>query len=152
MNNAGPDFYLRMSTLYAQLCLVLSVTWALALQGIAALGLLALVVLSWRRFGQDGLATGALMLACTGLASPYLFNYDLPFLVMPVMWLASEGLAKGFRPYEKLALVALYFAPYATRAAALPLHVNLMPLAQGLLVWLVWTRGRRPPKASLAPV
>ena len=58
-----------------------------------------------------------------------------------MLWLVREGLRNGFRPYEKLLLVALFFAPYATRAAALPLGVNLMPLAAIALVWLVWSRG-----------
>lgn len=151
MQVADADFYLRMSTLYAQLCLFIPTGPALAAQAAVALAGIVLSALSWRRFGQDGVATGALMLACTALASPYLFNYDLPFLVLPVLWLAVRGLADGFRPYEKLALVALYFAPYATRAAALPLEINLMPLAAALLVWLVWTRGSmktRIPAAS----
>ena len=89
-----------------------------------------------------GLETGALMLAATALASPYLFNYDLPFLVLPVLWLVREGLRAGFRPWEKMALVALWFAPYATRAVALPLGLNLMPAASALLLWLIWSRGR----------
>jgi hypothetical protein len=98
-------------------------------------------MLSWRRFGHDAMATGAAMLAATALASPYLFSYDLPFLILPLAWLVREGLARGFRPWEKALLVLLWFAPYATRAAALPLHIDLMPLASALLLWLVWTRG-----------
>ena len=80
------------------------------------------------------------LLAATALASPYLFNYDLPFLVYPTLWLVLQGLERGFRPYEKLALVLLYFAPYATRAAAFPIGVNLMPLAALALLALIWTR------------
>jgi hypothetical protein len=81
------------------------------------------------------------MLAATALASPYLFNYDLPFLVLPVLWLVGEGLREGFRPWERALLVVLWFAPHATRAVALPLGLNLMPLASALLLVLVWTRG-----------
>jgi hypothetical protein len=103
--------------------------------------MIAVVTAGWRRMGQDGLATGALMLAATALASPYLFNYDLPFLVLPVLWLVREGLRHGFRPWEKALLVVLWFAPYATRAIALPLGLNPMPLASALLLWLIWTRG-----------
>jgi hypothetical protein len=57
------------------------------------------------------------------------------------LWLVREGLRSGFRPWEKALLVALWFAPYATRAVALPLGLNPMPLASALLLWLVWTRG-----------
>ncbi len=88
------------------------------------------------------------MLAATALASPYLFNYELAFLVVPTLWLVEQGLARGFRPYEKLALVALWLAPYATRAAALPTGLNLMPLASLALLALVWSRG---PETTSAP-
>ena len=60
---------------------------------------------------------------------------------MPTLWLVREGLAEGFRPYEKLGLVLLYFAPFASRALALPLGANLMPLASAGLLALVWSRG-----------
>lgn len=145
-------FHLRLATIYGQLRLIMPANPALAINGGVALGMVWLVVRSWRAFGNDPLATGALALAATALASPYLFNYDLPFLILPLLWLVHQGLARGFLPYEKLLLVALYLAPYATRAAALPLHVNLMPLASALLVWLVWRRGTReaPGSPSLA--
>ena len=149
----GDDaFHLRMATIYGQLRLFLPATPALAINVAVALGMLVLVLRSWKAFGQDGMATGALVLAATALASPYLFNYDLPFLVLPVLWLVQQGLARGFFPWEKLLLVALFLAPYATRAAALPLHLNLMPPAAALLVWLVWRRGSEgsPELPSLA--
>lgn len=140
MRTADADFLLRMATPYAQVRLFAGETAAMAVTASIALAMLALVVLSWRRFAGDPLASGALMLAATALASPYLFNYDLPFLVLPVLWLVREGLREGFRPWEKLLLAALWFAPYAARAAALPLGANLTPIASALLVWLVWSR------------
>jgi hypothetical protein len=142
MQTGDDAFHLRLATLYGQLRLVLPAGPALAANGLLALGCVILTLLSWKRFGGDAVASGALVLAATAVASPYLFNYDLPFLIFPVLWLVRQGLDDGFRPYEKLLLVALWLAPYATRAAALPLHVNLMPLAGLLLVWLVWSRGR----------
>ena len=143
MRAADADFLLRMATPYAQVRLFAGETAALVVSGVIALAMLALVVLSGRRFGGDAMAGGAFMLAATALASPYLFNYDLPFLVLPILWLVREGLRDGFRQWEKLLLVALWFAPYATRAAALPLGLNLMPLASALLVWLVWSCAAR---------
>ncbi len=143
MRTADGDLLLRMATPYAQVRLLAGETAAIFVATGIALTMLALSVLSWRRFGRDLLATGAFMLAATALASPYLFNYDLPFLVLPTLWLVREGLREGFRPYEKLGLVALWFAPYVTRAAALPLEINLMPLASATLAWLVWTRAAR---------
>ncbi|VVT06514.1 glycosyltransferase family 87 protein [Erythrobacter sp. EC-HK427] len=141
MRSADAAFYLRMATPYSQLSLFAPETLALAVHGVIALAMIGLATLAARRFTGDLLASGALVLAATALTSPYLFSYDLPFLILPVLWLVREGLARGFRDYEKLALVLLWAAPYATRAAALPLGVNLMPLASLLLVWLVWSRG-----------
>ena len=150
MRSADADFLLRMTTPYSQLRLYGGETLATAVAVLLALAMIALVVRGWRRFGQDGMATGALMLAATALASPYLFNYDLPFLVLPILWLVSQALQKGFRPWEKTLLVGLWLAPYATRAAALPLGLNLMPLASALLLWLVWSRGAVRERAPAA--
>ncbi|MEO5707281.1 MAG: glycosyltransferase family 87 protein [Alteraurantiacibacter sp.] len=152
IQNGDHAFHLRMATLYGQLRLVMPATPALAVNALLALGMVWLVMRSWKAFGNDGVATGALALAATALASPYLFNYDLPFLILPLLWLVQQGLARGFGRYEKLLLVALWLAPYATRAAALPLGVNLMPLAAAVLVWLVRRRGQSLASlAKLAP-
>lgn len=139
----NPDFFLRMTTLYSQARLFAGGNVALVAGGLSALAMIAVALASWRRFAGDTRATGAAVLAATALAPPYLFNYDLPFLIFPTLWLVEQGQAKGYRPYEKLALVTLYFAPYATRAAAFPLGINLMPVAALVLLWLVWSRGQR---------
>lgn len=141
MASNDAEFYLRMATPYSQLRLVTPAGLALAVNVVTALAAIALSFMAWRRFRGDPMASGALVLAATPLASPYLFNYDLPLLILPLLWLVDTGLREGFRAWEKIALVALFFSPYATRAAALPLGINFMPLATILLVWLVWTRG-----------
>jgi hypothetical protein len=148
MRTADRDFLLKMSTLYAQVRLYAGEGPAIVAAAALALAMIALVMAGWRRMGQDGMATGVLMLAATALASPYLFNYDLPFLVLPVLWLVREGLREGFHPWEKALLVGLWFAPYATRAVALPLGLNPMPLAGAVLLWLVWRRGAGAPAAE----
>lgn len=138
------DFFLRMTTLYSQVRMFAGSDTALAVGALSTMAMIAVTLASWRRFGGDGRASAALMLAATALATPYLFNYDLPFLIFPTLWLVEQGQSQGYRPYEKLALVGLWFAPYATRAAALPLGINLMPAAALILLWLVWTRGHQP--------
>ncbi|HSQ96788.1 MAG TPA: glycosyltransferase family 87 protein [Croceibacterium sp.] len=151
MRSADPEFFLKMATLYGQVRVYAGATAATVAAAALALAMVAMTMASWRRFGQDGMATGAAMLAATALASPYLFSYDLPFLVLPVLWLVREGLRVGFRPWEKALLGALWFAPYATRAVALPLGLNLMPLASAFLLWLVWQRGRKSASAPALP-
>ncbi|HTK73506.1 MAG TPA: glycosyltransferase family 87 protein [Croceibacterium sp.] len=141
MRAGNSEFFLKMATLYAQLRLYAGAAVASAAAALLIVAMIALVIASWRRFGEDAVATGSAMLAATALASPYLFSYDLPFLILPLLWLVHEGLRHGFRPWEKALLVLLWLAPYATRAAALPLGLDLMPLASALLLWLVWQRG-----------
>ncbi len=144
MQGDDAEFYLRMATPYSQLRLFIDPAIALGINVAIALGLIGLTMMSWRRFGQDAQASAAFTLAATALASPYLFNYDLPFLIYPLLWLVQTGLTKGFRPFEKLALIALFVAPYATRAAALPLEINLMPVASLVTLWLIWSRAQKP--------
>ncbi|WP_408588167.1 glycosyltransferase family 87 protein [Novosphingobium sp.] len=139
-NEHGGPFFLRMATLYAGLRYHFDPTTALVGQGVVTIATAAAACLYWRR-AKDEMAAGAMLLAATALASPYLFSYDLPFMAMPLFWLVAEARTTGWRPWEKLACVALWLAPLATRAIALPLHLNLMPLAAAGLVWMVWRRG-----------
>ncbi len=141
MEGINPDFLLRMTTFYSQGRLLWGDGAGLAAGAVSGLLGVAVALGAWRRFGGDARATGAAVLAATALASPYLFNYGLPFLIFPTLWLVVQGLERGFRPYEKLGLILLYLAPYATRALAFPLGVNLMPLAALALLALVWSRG-----------
>ncbi len=149
MQGINPDFLLRMTSFFSQARLFGGDSAGLVAGALSAAVALATALGAWRRFAGDARATGAAVLAATALASPYLFSYDLPFLVFPTLWLVEQGRARGFRPYEKIMLVALYFAAYATRALAFPLGINLMPLAALLLLALVWTR-RAPGQSSPA--
>lgn len=139
MERGREEFLLRMTTFYSQIRLLAGEGAGRVAAILSGLFALAAAVLSWRRLGRDPRASGAAVLAASALATPYLFNYDLPFLVFPTLWLIERGRRHGFRPWEKSVLLLLYFAPYATRAAALPLGVNLMPVAAAVLLWLIWT-------------
>lgn len=112
----------------------------MAVQALITMTLLVLTMIFARRT-RDSMASGAFMLAATAVASPYLFSYDLPFLVVPVFWLIMDGRARGWRPYEKLLVLGLYLSPLATRAVALPLEINLMPLPALAMAALIWNRG-----------
>ena len=139
MAQTGGEFFLRMATPYALVRESLGADAAFAVQGVITLAMAALLWRATRRHGADA-ATGALMLAMTAIASPYLFSYDFPFLILPTVWLIDQAHATGWRPWEKPLAIALWLSPLATRALALPLHANLMPLAGALMVWAVWRR------------
>ncbi|MEI6641295.1 MAG: glycosyltransferase family 87 protein [Novosphingobium sp.] len=148
MSQTGGEFFLRMCTPYAALHVLFGPTAAMAGQGVITLLTGALACLYWRRAPSDE-AAGAMLLAATALASPYLFSYDLPFLAMPVFFLIGMGRSMGWRPWEKFLLVLIWLSPLATRAAALPLGLNLMPLPAVALLWLVWSTWA-PPKVQAA--
>lgn len=122
----APEFYLRQCTVYAAVRLAAGPAIAAVAQ-LLSTGLAAWV--TWQAWRRDWplAAKFAVLFASTPLATPYLFNYDLPFLVMPTIWLAAqERLAPG-HGWQRLQIMGFYLAPLLTRAFALPLGANLMP-------------------------
>ncbi|WP_353229168.1 glycosyltransferase family 87 protein [Novosphingobium sp.] len=143
LTQGAGQLFLRMATPYALLRTTINPHVALAGQAVITVASASLV---WRQTRQHGTnaGTGALMLAATTVASPYLFSYDLAYWVQPVLWLVTMAREAGWRAWEKPAVIALWLAPLATRAAALPLHANLLPLAGVALVAMIATRLRAP--------
>lgn len=139
MGEDDPVFFLRQATVYAQFR-----AWGLPLAATAAqiAASLAAATLTWRGWARkaDLSAKLALLFALTPLATPYLFNYDLPFLAVPTLWLVTRSIEAPRGRFERAELLALYLAPAVARALALPLHVNLTPLVCAWLAWRVWSR------------
>ena len=101
-------------------------------------------VATWNVWARRGPLEGklAFLITAGALATPYLFNYDLPFLIIPVLWLYSAMAADGFRGWDRTILTFLYVAPFLSRVVALPLRFNFMPLVLLLMLWLQWSRLR----------
>src|ERR1700685_1641389 len=78
---------------------------------LAAACLLAGVLLLRRPGAQSGRAQGAAIAAFVPFCSPFMLEYDLMVLAVPMAWLIAEGLRGGFRRGEVVALCAAYFAP-----------------------------------------
>jgi hypothetical protein len=78
---------------------------------LAAACLLAGALLLRRPGAQSGRAQGAAIAACVPFCSPFMLEYDLMVLAVPMAWLIGEGLRGGFRRGEVVALCAAYFAP-----------------------------------------
>jgi alpha-1,2-mannosyltransferase len=110
-----------------------------------------LVLLQRRSF--HGGAEGPAMVTAALLASPYLLDYDLVLLAIPLAWMAREGVRTGFRPWEKLALLAGFVLPVVSRTIASGLGLPLAPLVIGALFVLVLRRGlEAAPIARPAPL
>lgn len=104
-----------------------------------ALALAGLWRLARRR--PDPLHYGVALVAATPLASPFLLDYDLMLLAIPLAWLLREGLRTGFRPWEQVVMAAAFLMPLVARSVATLVGLPLVPLVTGALFVLVLRRG-----------
>jgi alpha-1,2-mannosyltransferase len=101
-----------------------SIPLAYALQGALILALGAALVWLWRSAASYPLKAAALCLA-TILATPYSLDYDMMVLAPAIAFAAADGLSRGFGPWEKTALAALWLVPLVARSVA---EASLIPL------------------------
>jgi hypothetical protein len=106
--------------------------WA---QGAVTATLATALALLWRSAAAFPLKAGALALAAI-VATPYSLDYDFVVPSVALAYLAAEGLARGFRPWEGSALAFLWFMPLVARTVAeqalIPLGVPAMLLVFAL--------------------
>ncbi len=102
---------------------------AYALQGALDVALAAALIRLWRAAAAYPLQAAALCVAAI-LATPYTFDYDMMVLAPAIAFFAADGVARGFLPWEKTALAALWLMPLFARSVAqgtlLPLGVPTM--------------------------
>jgi alpha-1,2-mannosyltransferase len=101
-----------------------SVPLAYAVQGAVTLGWL------WRTRASFPLQAAALLIG-TVLATPYVLDYDLVLLTPAIAFLAIDGAKRGFAPWQKTLLAALWLLPLAARSVA---QATLIPLAVPLIL------------------
>ncbi len=142
MDTGDEEFFLRQVTVYAMFMAWEMPGVAALAQVVATAGSIAAI---WRFWSSEASveAKMALLLALTPLATPYLFSYDLPFLVVPVLWLVQHYKGAWSRPV----LVALYLSPLVCRAMALPLSINPTPLVCVGMAVLIYRLGLPSKKA-----
>lgn len=80
---------------------------AYAVQGVAALVMMTLIVLLWRRDVSQNLRCAALLTA-TLMAVPLALICDKLLVLVAIGWLLREARQKGFLPWEKLTLTSVY--------------------------------------------
>ena len=105
---------------------------AYAVQILVTVGAAASLEILWRSQASAACKGAGLCLGVL-LATPYCLDYDMMVLAPAIALLAADGLARGFLPYEKTALAALWLVPVAARGVAgvahIPLGVIVMMLA-----------------------
>lgn len=126
-----------------------SLPLAYALQaGVSVTAIFALVFALRHRpvDARSGRAEIAAIAACVPFCSPFLLEYDLVILAVPMVWLLGEGLRDGFRRGEGTALVAVYLAPALFKVTAFENAAEpFVIVAAGLLFAVVLRRMMQAP-------
>jgi alpha-1,2-mannosyltransferase len=120
--------YAKLQSVFAAVRLVGGgIHLAYGVQGISAiLSIGTLVWIGWHTRDSDTM--GAATAAATILASPYLFDYDLMLLAIPIAYLYRRSCVTGFLPGEKFLVACAYTLPLIARPIATYAHVPLTPL------------------------
>jgi alpha-1,2-mannosyltransferase len=120
---------------------------AYGLQAVAALGAIGILFLVQKRDFR-GPSEGAALITATLIISPFLLDYDLTLLAFPLAWMLREGARSGFRPWEKIALLAAFLLPVLSRSLAMGLHLPTAPVVIGALMLLILRRATAPAAQS----
>ncbi len=101
---------------------------AYALHATIALALCVTTLRAWRGPGATELKLALAVLATLSV-SPYVFDYDLTLLALPIALVAEYGRRYPLPPGTKIALVLAFVTPIAFLSIASLTHLQLMPLA-----------------------
>src|SRR5262249_37387680 len=118
---------------------------AYSVQGLSALFSAGALVWVQRHAPASGVAGPAAALA-TILASPFLLDYDLMFLAIPLVFLHPKALETGFLPWEKSAIALAYILPLIARSTATYAHVPLTPFVATALFAILLRRTMHGPE------
>jgi hypothetical protein len=111
----------------------------------AAVSLVAAISAAWIwwRTRNFELQAAALVTA-TLLMTPYMMDYDLVLLALPIAWLALEGRRSGCLPWEKSLLVLAWLLPLFARTLAGKAMIPIAPLVMVLLLAEIVRRSVSP--------
>jgi hypothetical protein len=125
LEQGGIDWFKMQSVFSWMRMWDIPVAAAYAVQGAVTLAAAAGLVWLWR--SRIGYANKAASLAvATLLATPFCFDYDLMLLAPTIAFLAASGFERGFAPWEKTLLAALWLVPLVARSVP---EATLIPLA-----------------------
>jgi alpha-1,2-mannosyltransferase len=118
------------------------VALAYGVQCVASLALAVATAWLWRGKAPYPLKAAALCLAAI-LATPYTLDYDMMVLAPAIAFLTADGMTRGFGPWQKTALAALWLVPLFARSFA---QLTLIPLGVPVMlaVFVVVLRRAEP--------
>ena len=97
-----------------------------------------MLIVARRRPGSA--ADGATLAIATCLATPFLLDYDLMLLAIPLAWVSAKAEVNGYMAWEKVILGSAFLLPLLSRVLAL--NANF-PVAPFVLIALLWVVARR---------
>jgi hypothetical protein len=101
----------------------------------------AAISLTWLWRSQAAFALKAAALAAASLlATPYVLDYDMMVLAVALAFFAAHGFERGFLPYEKTLLAAVWLTPLIARSVAGATGVPLGFIAIAVLFILILHR------------
>jgi hypothetical protein len=111
----------------------------------------AAIVVRVARTRAGGHAEGVTLVTASLLASPFLLDYDLMLLAIPLAWTLREARRTGFLRWEKSVMFTAFVLPLVSRAVAARFGVPLGPPVI-LAVLVVVARRASAPGMDRTPV
>jgi alpha-1,2-mannosyltransferase len=137
-----------VSTFAAARRLGLSNTDAWAAQAIVSAAVLIITLaVACRRPGER--AEGAMLATGACLMTPFVLDYDLMLLAIPLAWVVTEAEQTVYLPWEKLILASAFLLPMVTRSLATWAGASVAPLVLMALLGVVVRRAWPVPAASM---
>jgi hypothetical protein len=81
------------------------------------------------------------MIVAALLFTPYLLDYDLVVLAIPLAWMLRQGARTGFLDWEKTVMAAAFVLPVISRSLATVARVPIAPLIIAALFAVLLRRG-----------
>ena len=122
-------------------------TAARLLQGLTMLAVTAAVIRVWAGEGSPA-RRGAVLVLSMLLFTPYVYDYDLALLALPLAWLGWEGYSHGWRPLEPGLLILGWCMPMFAQVLAKAASLQVGPLVLALLLVMALKRGTATGKDS----
>lgn len=137
----GPTGWEKIQSVFAALRMLgLGIAPAYVAQGIFALAAAVVVWMAWRQ--KDAGLRGAALVLGTLMATPYVLDYDMVMLALPIAFMTAIGLKGGFLRWEKIILASAWLLPLLSRITGKFIGVPLAPFVMALLLWAILRRLR----------
>lgn len=141
----SPSVMPKLLSLFAATRLLhapLAIAAAVQIAGaVAALACLAAICA--RRPGAG--AEVSALVAAAFLCTPYVLDYDLACLAVPLAWVAARAGGSGWLPWEKAGLAATFVLPLVARTLAMQTGLPLTPVLVTALLAIVAQRAAAAP-------